>query len=100
MSNSAKIKQQTDVVLNVFTRLQRYQRGNHKHANEQLLPNERRTKGQTMIYKTLHRKLKIEQRETQKKRKRTQVLWKGKQLFRLHRCGCYQQTEGSTCNDV
>ena len=44
----------------------------------------KRTKGQTTIYKTIHRKLKIEQHElTNKKRGWTQVLRKGK-LFLFH----------------
>ena len=40
----------------------------------------KRTKWQTTIYKTLHRKLKIEQHKHNKKLWWTQVLRKGKQL--------------------
>jgi len=45
----------------------------------------KRTKGQTTIYKTLHRKLNIDQFDTNptKNRRWTQVLWNGKQ-FKLH----------------
>ena len=41
----------------------------------------KRTKGQTTIYKTLHRKLKMEQHEPTKNRGLTSVLSKGKQLL-------------------
>jgi hypothetical protein len=51
---------------------------------ENIIAKRKRTKGQTMIYKTLHRKLKMEQHEPHKKnRECTQVPWKGKQ-FLLH----------------
>ena len=43
----------------------------------------KRTKGQAMIYETLHTNLKIEHHETTKNQKLTQVLRKGKQ-FMLH----------------
>jgi len=39
------------------------------------------TKGQTTIYKTLHRKLEIEQHEHHKKRGWTQVFRNGKQFL-------------------
>ena len=39
--------------------------------------------GQTVIYETLHRKLKIEQHEPHQKRVWTQMLWKSKH-FLLH----------------
>jgi len=43
----------------------------------------KKIKGQTSIYKTLHRKLKIEQHEPHEKEGRTHVLQKDKQ-FLLH----------------
>jgi hypothetical protein len=41
----------------------------------------KRTKGQTTIYKTVHRKLKMEQHEPTKNRGLTPVLPKGKQFL-------------------
>jgi hypothetical protein len=77
------------VLLYVRTRkVWRYQKDNHtgtvNRKKENLMTKRKQTKGQTMIYKTLHR-----QRNTLiinnsiKIRKRTQVLWEGKQ-FLLH----------------
>ena len=52
-------------VIPYLRRVWRYQRGNQNPYIEEGQDNtmEKRTKGQTMIYKTLHKKLKIEKRE-------------------------------------
>jgi len=50
----------------------------------------KKTKGQTTIYKTLHRKLKIEQHEPTTNRGWTQVLRKSKQfLLHMWHPSCY-----------
>ena len=77
------------VLLYVRTRtVWRYQKSNHtgivNRKRENLMTKRKQTKGQTMIYKTLHRQRKtLIINNSIKIRKRTQVLWESKQ-FVLH----------------
>ena len=67
-SRSKKIRLECLTYITCLRKVLRYQRGNHKpKKDKQSMIKRKRQKEQTTIYKTLHRKLRIEQQEPHKK---------------------------------